>query len=45
LDDLGKSWPAGSYIWHPPGSSHRPASKAGAVVLVMLPQAIELLGP
>jgi len=45
LDDLGKSWPAGSYIWHPPGSAHRPASKAGAVVLVMLPQAIELLGP
>jgi quercetin dioxygenase-like cupin family protein len=44
LDDLGKSWPAGSYIWHPPGSAHRPASKAGAVVLVILPQPVELLG-
>lgn len=44
LDDLGKSWPAGSYIWHPPGSTHRPASKAGCVVFVVLPEAVELLG-
>jgi quercetin dioxygenase-like cupin family protein len=44
LEDLGKSWPAGSYIWHPPGSVHRPASKAGAVVLVILPRPVELLG-
>ena len=44
LDDMGKGWPAGSYIWHPPGSSHRPASKSGAVVLVTLPQPIERLG-
>lgn len=43
LDDLGKAWPTGSYIWHPPGSVHRPASKAGCVVLVILPEAVELL--
>ncbi len=41
LDDLGRSWPAGSYIWHPAGSMHRPGSNAGCVVLVMLPEAIE----
>lgn len=42
LDDLGKTWPSGSYIWHPPGSVHRPASKSGCVVLVVLPQSVEL---
>ena len=44
LEDLGKSLLAGSYIWHPPGSAHRPASKDGCVVLVVLPEAVELLG-
>ncbi|MBX3458831.1 MAG: cupin domain-containing protein [Planctomycetes bacterium] len=44
LNDLGKAWPAGSYIWHPPGSVHRPASTSGCVVLVILPQAVELMG-
>lgn len=44
LEDLGKSWPAGSYIWHPPGSAHRPFSKEGCEVLVILPEAVELLG-
>jgi anti-sigma factor ChrR (cupin superfamily) len=43
LDDIGKPWPAGSYIWHPPGSAHRPFSQAGCVVLVILPEAVELL--
>ncbi|GIK54322.1 MAG: hypothetical protein HPKKFMNG_02514 [Planctomycetes bacterium] len=43
LDDLGRSWPQGSYLWHPPGSVHRPSSRAGAVVLVILPQAVEWL--
>ncbi|MCC6575348.1 MAG: cupin domain-containing protein [Planctomycetes bacterium] len=43
LDDLGKSWPAGSYIYHPPGSTHKPRSKAGCVVLVVLPQGVEML--
>lgn len=44
LNDVGKEWPTGSYIWHPPGSTHRPHSKQGAVVLVILPQAVEILG-
>ena len=44
LEDLGKSWPAGSYLWHPPQSTHKPRSSQGAVVLVMLPQPVELLG-
>lgn len=43
LDDLGKTWPTGSYIYHPPSSAHRPSSKAGCVVLVVLPEAVELL--
>jgi quercetin dioxygenase-like cupin family protein len=43
LQDLGKSWPAESYIWHPPGSVHRPASKQGCTVLVVLPAAVELI--
>jgi anti-sigma factor ChrR (cupin superfamily) len=44
LDDLGKTWPRGSYVHHPPGSTHRPSSKAGCVVLVILLQPVELLG-
>ncbi len=43
LEDLGKSWPKGSYLWHEPGSTHRPSSKSGAIVLVFLPEAIERL--
>lgn len=44
LNDLGKEWPVGSYIWHPPGSVHRPFSDKGCVVLVFLPQAVEVIG-
>lgn len=43
LNDLGKEWPVGSYVWHPPGSVHRPFSERGCVVLVVLPQAVELI--
>jgi anti-sigma factor ChrR (cupin superfamily) len=43
LNDLGRAWPAGSYIWHPPGSAHRPFSDSGCVVLVVLRQPVELL--
>lgn len=43
LEDLGKFWPAGSYIWHPPKSAHKPKSTRGCLVLVFLPQAVELL--
>jgi hypothetical protein len=31
-------------VWHPPGSVHRPRSETGAVVLVFLREAIELVG-
>lgn len=44
LDDVGKTWPAGSYVWHAPGSIHKPRSKTGCTVLVILPQAVELVG-
>ncbi|MEE9312022.1 MAG: cupin domain-containing protein [Planctomycetota bacterium] len=43
LNDLGKSWPAGSYLWHPKNSIHRPSSTEGCVVLVVLPEGVELL--
>jgi len=46
LLDAGKTYGAGTYVWHPPGSSHRPSSPQGAVVLIRLPEAIELVrGP
>lgn len=43
LQDIGQSWPAGSYLWHPPGSVHRPSSEQGCVVLVVLPRGVEVL--
>ncbi|EGD07064.1 cupin domain-containing protein [Xanthomonas vesicatoria] len=33
-----KHFPAGSYLRNPPGSSHRPSSKEGAVIFVKLQQ-------
>ena len=44
LDDLGKTWGSGSYIYHPPGSVHRPRSSAGCEVLVLLPEPVQVLG-
>jgi anti-sigma factor ChrR (cupin superfamily) len=41
LVDAGTSYGVGTYVWHPPGSVHRPSSRDGAVVLVVLPEAIE----
>jgi len=43
LTDGGKRYGAGTFVWHPPGSVHRPESARGAVVLVFLPAAIELV--
>lgn len=40
LRDGGKDYPAGSYVWHPPGSVHRPSSATGCVVFVHLPAAV-----
>ena len=36
--DEGQSFPAGWYIRNPPGSSHRPSSDEGALILVKLRQ-------
>jgi anti-sigma factor ChrR (cupin superfamily) len=43
LEDGGSTWGAGSYVRHAPGSSHRPSSKAGALIFVLLPRPIEAL--
>jgi anti-sigma factor ChrR (cupin superfamily) len=41
LEDGGKSYGAGTYVQHPPGSVHRPASKQGCLLFVTLPEPIE----
>ena len=41
LEDGGRTYRAGDYVYHPPGSAHRPASREGATLLVLLPAAIE----
>ena len=45
LQDGGESYGKGSYVWHPPGSAHRPSSKDGCVLVVTLGAPIEALGP
>ncbi len=44
LDDLGASYGAGSYVYHPPGSTHTPSSRAGCDVLIFLPAGVEVHG-
>src|SRR5262249_38165472 len=34
LLDSGREYPAGSFVYHAPGSVHRPSSRTGCVVLV-----------
>lgn len=41
LEDAGRSYGAQSYVYHPPGSVHRPSSRAGCVLLVSLPSHVE----
>jgi anti-sigma factor ChrR (cupin superfamily) len=41
LDDAGRAHRAGDYIYYPPGSAHRPASRDGCLVLVLLPARVE----
>jgi quercetin dioxygenase-like cupin family protein len=43
LVDAGRAYGPGTYVFHPPGSVHRPSSTSGATVLVFLPAAIELV--
>jgi anti-sigma factor ChrR (cupin superfamily) len=41
LEDGGETYGRGSYVYHPPGSVHRPTSKEGCLIFVSLPQPIE----
>ncbi len=43
LEDGGRSYGRGSYVYHAPGSVHRPTSKGGCLLFVLLPQPIEEL--
>lgn len=43
LEDGGRTWEAGSYVNHPPGSSHRPSSREGCLLFVTLPEPIEVI--
>jgi quercetin dioxygenase-like cupin family protein len=41
LEDGGRTYRTGDYVYYPPGSAHRPASREGSTLLVLLPAAIE----
>ena len=41
MEDGGKRYGAGSYVYHPPGSVHRPRSPSGGLIFVTLPQPID----
>ena len=43
LEDGGRSWGKGSYVQHPPGSTHRPSSREGCLLFVRLARPIEEL--
>jgi len=43
LEDGGRTYCAGTYVYHPPGSVHRPASKEGCVLFISLPKPVEPL--
>ena len=44
LTDGGRTYGPGTYVYHAPGSVHRPASPDGCIVLVWLPRPIEAPG-
>ncbi|MBI3940955.1 MAG: cupin domain-containing protein [Acidobacteria bacterium] len=41
LEEGGRTYGAGTYVYHSPGSVHRPASKEGCLLFVILPRPIE----
>jgi len=45
LQDGGRTWGQGAYVFHPPGSVHRPASAEGCLLFVTLPAPIEAVEP
>jgi len=44
LTDGPRTYGAGTYVRHPPGSVHAPRSGPGAVLLVFVPGGIEIVG-
>ena len=45
MEDGGNSYGPGTYVYHPPGSVHRPSSREGCRLVVLLPRMIEELEP
>lgn len=45
MEDGGNTYGPGTYVYHPPGSLHRPSSLEGCRLVVLLPRAIEELEP
>jgi anti-sigma factor ChrR (cupin superfamily) len=43
IEDGEVGYAAGSYVYHPPGSRHRPRSAGGCLLFVTLPTPIQLL--
>jgi quercetin dioxygenase-like cupin family protein len=43
LQDGGRTWGAGSYVYHPAGSAHRPTSEEGCILFISLPTPVEVL--
>jgi anti-sigma factor ChrR (cupin superfamily) len=41
LEDGGRSYGAGTWVHHPPDSVHRPSSRQGCLLFVVLPRPIE----
>jgi anti-sigma factor ChrR (cupin superfamily) len=44
VQDGPESYGPGTYVYHPPGSKHRPVSKDGCLLFISLPQQVEPLG-
>lgn len=43
LEDGGRTWGAGAFVHHAPGSVHQPSSAAGCLLFVTLPAPLEEL--
>jgi len=44
VQDGGREYGEHTFVWHPPGSAHRPESRTGCTLLVALPAHIERVG-
>ena len=43
MQDGGHEYGPGTYVWQPPDSVHRPSSREGCILLIVLPAHIERL--